>query len=177
MDITFHARNTSIDESFRETVRQKVDHAGRVFEHITRVDVELSEAHNHRRNDGRYHLELTGAAGGQVVRIAADAATPGAALDDAVERFTHQLRRHKERMIDSHRRTNQEPVADDEPEPEDTEVVRTKQFLMKPMSVNEAALQMDMLGHAFFFFHNAATENASVLYRRRDGRLGLIEPA
>jgi putative sigma-54 modulation protein len=49
--------------------------------------------------------------------------------------------------------------------------------VMKPMSIHEATLQMELLGHAFFFFHNADTDKHSVLYRRRDGRLGLIEPA
>jgi putative sigma-54 modulation protein len=56
-------------------------------------------------------------------------------------------------------------------------VVRTKQFIMKPMTMEEAVLQMDLVGHDFFFFLNSATDKQSVLYRRRDGRLGLIEPA
>src|SRR5690606_19546309 len=55
-------------------------------------------------------------------------------------------------------------------------VVRTKRFAIKPMSVEEAALQMELLGHDFFVFANAQTEEVNVLYRRRDGQLGLIEP-
>jgi putative sigma-54 modulation protein len=65
------------------------------------------------------------------------------------------------------------PVAEEK----EAEVVRIKQFVMKPMTIDEAALQMELLGHDFYFFLNGASARQSVLYRRRDGRLGLIEPA
>jgi putative sigma-54 modulation protein len=156
-------------------VEEKVAHAGRVFDHNTRVDVEVTEEHNPRRAPERFRIELTSSVGGRFLRIASDAATPEAALDDAVERFTRQLRRMKERVIDGRRKGTTIP---DAPEVvESDEVVRTKQFIMKPMNVEEAALQMDLLEHEFFFFTNSSTDKHSVLYRRRDGRLGLIEPA
>jgi putative sigma-54 modulation protein len=156
-------------------IEDKVGHAGRVFDHDTRVDVEVSEERNPRRAPERFRIELTSSVGGRFLRIASDAATPEAALDDAVERFTRQLRRMKERTLDGRRRPGAPPVEVDRPETE--EVVRTKQFIMKPMTMEEAALQMDLVGHDFFFFLNSATDKQSVLYRRRDGRLGLIEPA
>jgi putative sigma-54 modulation protein len=170
-----HTRNTEIDDRFRSMVEEKVGHAGRVFDHDTRVDVEVSEEHNPRRAPERFRIELTSSIGGRFLRVASDAATPDAALDDAVERFTRQLRRMKERTIDGRRRTASADLGTDSADTE--EIVRTKQFIMKPMSLDEATLQMELLGHGFFFFHNAATDKQSVLYRRRDGRLGLIEPA
>lgn len=170
-----HTRNTEIDDRFRSMVEEKVGHAGRVFDHDTRVDVEVSEEHNPRRAPERFRIELTSSIGGRFLRVASDAATPEAALDDAVERFTRQLRRMKERTIDGRRRAASPEFGGDSLETE--EIVRTKQFIMKPMSLDEATLQMELLGHGFFFFHNAATDKQSVLYRRRDGRLGLIEPA
>lgn len=176
MDVRFHARNTTIDDRFKEVAIEKVDHAGRVYDHAAHVDVELSEQPNPRRSGERFHLELTSSVAGRFVRIASDAGTPEAALDDAVDRFTRQLRRMKERLIDSHRRPAHGAPGESGPQPEEPEVVRVKQFVMKPMSVQEAELQMDLLGHGFFFFHNAASGKQSVLYRRRDGRLGLIEP-
>lgn len=175
VDVRLHSRNTNIDERFRAVVEEKVSHAGRVFDHDTRVDVELSEQHNPRRAPERFRIELTSPVGGRFLRIASDAGTPEAALDDAVDRFTNQLRRMKERVIGDRRRGG--PATTEPVEKETEEVVRTKQFIMKPMSVDEAGLQMDLLGHDFFFFHNATTDKHSVLYRRRDGRLGLIEPA
>jgi putative sigma-54 modulation protein len=170
-----HSRNTVIDDGLRTMIEDKVSRAGRVFDHDTRVDVEVSEEHNPRRAPERFRIELTSSVGGRFLRIASDAATPEAALDDAVERFTRQLRRLKERAIDGRRRTGTTQVEVERPETE--EVVRTKQFIMKPMTLEEAVLQMDLVGHDFFFFLNSATDKQSVLYRRRDGRLGLIEPA
>lgn len=176
MDVRLHSRNTTIDEGFRATVADKVGRAGRVFDHDTQVDVELFEQHNPRRAPERFRIELSSSVAGRFVRIASDAATPEAALDDAVDRFTRQLKRMKERVIDGRRRSATAPEVTIEVDHE-AEVVRVKQFVMKPMTVDEAVLQMELLGHEFFFFHSAATDKQSVLYRRRDGRLGLIEPA
>ena len=138
--------------------------------------MELIEEHNPRRAGERFRLEVTAPAGTKVIRVNAAAATPEAALDTAVDRFGRQLQRHKERMIERsrHHSDQSSPPSSRESEPE---VVRLKQFIMKPMSVEEAIMEMDVLGHDFYFFHNAATDLQSVLYRRRDGRLGMIEPA
>lgn len=178
MEVRLHARNTAVEEPFRRAVEEKVGRADRVYEGIGDVDVELSEEHNPRLVDGRYQIELTSAANGRIVRITSSAATPEAALDLAVDRFLRQLRRLKERLIDRNRKSAAVFEPGSAPEiPESSEVVRVKQFVMKPMTVEEAALQMDLLGHDFFFFLNAGNDRQSVLYRRRDGRLGLIEPA
>lgn len=176
MDVRLHSRNTAIDERFRQLVTEKISHAGRVFDTDGTVDVEITEERNPRRSDDRFSLEITGPFGGRIVRIVTAAATPEAALDDAVDRFTKRLRRLKEKLIDSHRKS-EEAVLVREPESTGDEVFRVKQFVMKPMTIEEATLQMEMLGHDFFFFLNGANDKQSVLYRRRDGRLGLIEPA
>lgn len=175
MDIKVHGRATSIDSAFREMVEDKLQRAAKVFDHAGDVDVELTEEHNPRRTDDRYRIELTSLTGGRVLRIEASAPTPEAALDDAVDRFTRTMRRFKERLIDSHRRAGAPQPTDDGSDADD--IVRVKQFVMKPMTIEEATLQMDLLGHDFFFFTNAANDKPGVLYRRRDGRLGLIEPA
>jgi putative sigma-54 modulation protein len=177
VDVRLHARNTTLDDSFRAAAAEKISHAGRVFDHNATVDVEVSEQHNPRRAPERFHIEITSSIGGRVLRIASDATTAESALDDAVERFTRQLRRTKERVIGGRRKGEPGQVSGMSSRAAEHEVVRTKQFVMKPLSVDEAALQMDLLGHDFFFFHNAGTDKQSVLYRRRDGRLGLIEPA
>ncbi|MFP5332991.1 MAG: ribosome hibernation-promoting factor, HPF/YfiA family [Acidimicrobiia bacterium] len=177
MDIRVHARGTDLDPTFRSLVEDKLQKAAKVFDHAGDVDVELTEEHNPRRSDDKFRLELTSLTGGRVLRIEASAPTPDAALDDAVDRFTRTMRRHKERVIDSHRRKESNDFGDDGGRSEEPEVVRLKQFVMKPMTLEEASLQMDLLGHDFFFFHHAATDKNSVLYRRKDGRLGLIEPA
>lgn len=178
MEVRVHTRNTTLDDTVRALAIDKLGHAARVFEQkVGDVDVEVSEEHNPRLAAERFRLEVTASAAGHVIRVITAASTPEAAVDSAVDRFNQQLKKLKERLIDKHRR--HEPRADgtaDQTEPSN-EIVRIKQFVMKPMTVEEAALQMELLGHDFFFFHNAASDRQSVLYRRRDGQLGLIEPA
>lgn len=176
MDIRVHARGTDLEPAFREAVQDKLGRAARVFDHAGDLDVELTEEHNPRRSDDKYRLELTSNAGGRIIRIEASAPTADAALDDAVDRFSRTMRRLKERVIDSHRR-REEPEDHGGIIERESEIVRIKQFVMKPMTIEEATLQMELLGHDFFFFHHAGTDKNSVLYRRNDGRLGLIEPA
>lgn len=177
VDIRLTARNTSLDDAYRALVAEKVGRASKIFDQVTAVDAELIEETNPRRNDDRYRLELTSTVGGRVIRIEASAATPESALDGAVDRFSKTIRRLKERIIASHRKSTDVEVGELPSEEAERDIVRLKQFVMKPMSIHEATLQMELLGHAFFFFHNADTDKHSVLYRRRDGRLGLIEPA
>ncbi len=176
VEVRLHARNTALDEQFRRSVSDKVARGAKVFEPAGIVDVEVGEERNPRRSDDRYRLEITGAFGGRMVRIVASAATLEAALDDAVDRLAKRLRRLKEKIIDGHRRVEPSVVATPESQTEG-EIFRVKQFVMKPMTIEEATLQMEMLGHDFFFFMNTANDKHSVLYQRRDGRLGLIEPA
>jgi putative sigma-54 modulation protein len=178
MEVRVHARNTTLEQGFRELVIEKLGHAARVFEHqVTDIDVEVTQEHNPRIAAERFRLELTSSAAGHVIRVEAAAATPESALDLAEDRFNQQLRRLKERLIGRNRRSHpREPEGEEIPDPSN-EIVRIKQFVMKPMTVEEASLQMEMIGHDFYFFLNAANGRQCVLYRRRDGRLGLIEPA
>lgn len=175
MEVQVHGRGTSIDDGFRAAAEEKLQRAAKVFDHAGDVDVELTQEHNPRRADDRFRIELTSLTGGRLLRIEAAAPTPEAALDDAVDRFTRTMRRFKERRIDSHRKAGQPDSG--RQALEDDEIVRVKQFVMKPMNVEEATLQMELLGHDFFFFNNVSNDKHCVLYRRRDGRLGLIEPA
>lgn len=142
---------------------------------MDRVDVEVIEESNPRLADERVRIEITASVAGRPLRVESAASTLDTALDTVIDRMTRRMRRMKERIIDRSRRGE---TASPPPEAaESEEIVRVKQFVMKPMTVEEAALQMDMLDHSFFFFHNSASDLQSVLYRRRDGRLGLIEPA
>jgi ribosome hibernation promoting factor len=178
MEVRVHARNTTLEEGFRELVIEKLGHAARVFEHqLADIDVEVTQEHNPRIAAEKFRLELTSSAAGHVVRVEAAAATAESALDLAEDRFNQQLRRLKERLIGRNRRSQPREPEDEEIPDSSNEIVRIKQFVMKPMTVEEASLQMEMIGHDFYFFLNAANGRQCVLYRRRDGRLGLIEPA
>lgn len=178
MEVRVHTRNTSLDERVRAQAIEKLGHAARLFEHkLGDVDVEVSEEHNPRLAAERFRLEVTAKAGGNLIRVVASASTQEAALDSAVDRFNQQLKKLKERLIDKHRRHEAKVEGLVEEREPSNDIVRIKQFVMKPMTVEEAALQMEFLGHDFYFFHNSSSGLQSVLYRRRDGQLGLIEPA
>jgi len=181
VNVRIHGRNTEIANDVRDLAQEKVEHAARIFDDITSVDVEFSESGNPRRNDARYRVEITSSAAGQIVRVESQASDARAALDTASDKYERQLRRLKERLIQRSRKSSHkdlnpldEPV--DEIQDRDAVVVRKKKFTMRPMSVEEAALQMEMLGHDFFIFLDADTGKQSVLYYRRDGDLGMIEP-
>lgn len=180
MDVNLQSKDFQLPERLSDTTLAKVSKAARFFGGITSADVEVARAKNPRVADP-FTAEITSRAAGHTVRVEANGPTPETAIDAAVEKFEVRLQRLKERLIDRTRkggdkRLNHSPVSVEE-ETSEPLIVRVKQFVMKPMTPEEAALQMDMLGHGFFFFQNAESDMPSVLYRRRDGSFGLIEPA
>jgi putative sigma-54 modulation protein len=104
-------------------------------------------------------------------------------LDLVIDKIERQVRRYKEKIV-AHgtRRANRAevgsgmPVSGEETNGGTGEILRTKRFPMKPQFTDEAIMQMELLGHSFYVFRNADTEEINVVYRRRDGNYGLIEP-
>jgi putative sigma-54 modulation protein len=169
-----------VPNEMRDFAQDRVEHAGRIFDNGGDVDVEFTEFTNPRRSDGKFRVEITTNAAGHIVRVEAVAAEERTAVDLAADRYERQLRKLKTKLIQrnrvSNKDLNQVSSQSDDEEDRGVEIVRTKRFLMKPMSAEEAALQMDLLGHGFFFFLEAETDRHCVVYRRRDGNVGLIEP-
>lgn len=182
MEIRIHGNHMSIDEELRRLAETKVARAARVFDDADFADVEFSEEHNPRIAAERFRVEITATAAGHTVRIEAAEFDEQAALDAAVAVFERSLRRLKERLITRHRRgekrLNETPSGVEELNEADRglRIERVKHFAVKPMTPEEAALQMEALGHSFYLFLNAETDRYGVLYRRRRGTLGLIEP-
>jgi putative sigma-54 modulation protein len=173
VDVRVKSRHGEATDGFKRAAEEKLGRAARGYDAVDVIEVELSE-HQTRRPDQRVRLEVNTAVQGRFVRVVSEGASADEALDDAVDRFSRQLRRLKERLIGGHRKTPDQTTPAEDLDRR-YEVVRVKQFIMKPMSVDEAALQMELLGHSFFFFLNASNDKQSVLYRRADGRLGMIE--
>lgn len=101
-------------------------------------------------------------------------------IDLVTDKLERQIRKYKTKVNRKSREKGYKdiefvPDAEEEPATDDLKIVRTKQISLKPMDPEEAVLQMDMLGHDFFVFEDAETNGTSVVYRRRDGRYGLIE--
>ena len=162
------------------------------FEHrLSRIDdanLELRRRHNRSGPDSTT-AQLTIQTGRRILRAEEDDSDPFVAVDRAVDKLTRQIRRFHDKRAD---RKGPRPTAaplpeldgvDGAVEPVDEEdeearavVVRTKRFSVKPMDVEEAIDQMELLGHDFFLFHNADEAQLNVLYRRRDGSYGLLAP-
>jgi putative sigma-54 modulation protein len=183
VEVRIHGKRMDVSDGLKALAEDKVVHAARVFDDAAEfADVEFTEEQNPRISEERFRVEITATAAGQVVRVEAAAFDDQAALDIAVDVFERQLRRLKERLIGRNRRTSQKHLNasevrdEEEGDVDELRIERVKKFVVKPMTPQEAALQMELLGHSFYLFLNADTDRYSVLYRRRGGSLGLIEP-
>lgn len=191
MEIVVRGKNIKVDPKVADITREKLGKVTRFGLDVTRIEVDFSEIRNARVHDNEL-CEVTVHLKGHFVKAHAASVDPIAALDLVIDKVEHQVTRLHERTIDRQHRPRRKrlaalPVLDDWDElaPVDpgtmngddnhAEIIRTKQFTSKLMTVDEAALQMDLLGHDFYLFKDAETELATVLYRRRDGHLGLIE--
>ena len=183
MDIRVHGRGVEISDRLRSRAEKRVSRTAKYFDRVGDVDVEILEETNQRIAEHRFRVEITAPAAGYTVRAEGSGESAQAALDAAADRFGANLRKLHDRLIDRHRGSGKKGLnlasrpAEDDVEPDLQEIVRVKQFVMKPTTLEDAAMAMDDLGHSFYFFHNAETDRPSVLYKRRDGRLGLIEPS
>lgn len=181
MSVRVHGKNWHVADDLKDIADEKVRHAARIFDGVVNTDVEFIEIANPRVGDGRFRCEITSLVSGHTVRVEASAPDARSALDAALDVYERQLRRLKERLIQRNRRANHKELNDaggtvEEPMDRGDLIVRRKRFAMRPMTSEEAALEMEMLGHDFFFFLDADSGKHCVLYHRRDGALGLIEP-
>ncbi len=189
MDVAVKGRNISVTEALERYATEKVERIARFFDDgrsVSRAEVELI----HERNSSNPEPEVADTTffiNGTVLKARVASADMYASIDMMVDKLERQVRRYRGRQIDRwhgqrERHAQEEtpqPVqfAEEEAEEIEARIVRTKQFQMKPMSPEEAALQMELLDHAFFVFTSADTGEINVVYRRRDGNYGLIEPA
>jgi putative sigma-54 modulation protein len=194
MDVTVRGRNIEVSEQLRAAAEEKVARVGRLLQGMDQAEVHFSEEKNPRISEKEV-CELVMAGHGHIVRAKAASSDAFTALDQAVGKLEHQLAKLKGKLLSrSHPRRHESvnSVKADEDDTGDTEdtqdtgdpndpgarlprIVKTKHFAIKPMTPEEAALQMDLLGHDFYFFTNADTERAALVYRRNDGDVGLID--
>jgi len=191
MDIVVRGKNRPVSTRLDAVAREKVARIAKFTHDAGRVEVDFAEQ-QHRRVAESQLCEITVHLKRHFVKAHASAPEAEAALDLAVDKVGHQVARIKDKRVSrSHprRRTNgngngngngaaaSEADFDlaDEGDDTDARIVKTKRFAAKPMDPEEAALQMDLLGHDFFLFTNTESGNAAVLYRRHDGHFGLIE--
>jgi putative sigma-54 modulation protein len=191
MDIEVRGKNRPVPPRLKESAQEKVARIAKFTHDAGRVEVDFSESKNPRVADSQL-CEITVHLKRHFVKAHATAPEPEAALDLALDKVEHQVSRIKDKRVSrSHPRRRSvvdgngagfaefTDLGDDDDEATDghARIVKTKRFTAKPMDPEEAALQMDLLGHDFFLFTNTDTGHAAVLYRRHDGHFGLIETA
>ena len=177
MNIVISGKNLELTDSLRDQVNKKVKKLERYFESETEAQVTLSVEKN------RHIVEVTIPFNGILIRAEEATDDMYASIDKVLDKLEHQIHRYRTRLERSFRKgafQDEKPLFSDEPLFEDgageLKVVRTKRFAIKPMSVEEALMQMDLIGHSFFVLTNAETDEVNVVYKRRDGKYGLIEP-
>lgn len=182
MNYNIRGENIEVTQPIREYVEKKISKLNRYFDTppISDVHVNLSVYNDEQQ------IEVTIPMTDLLLRAEEQHADLYAAIDLVVDKLERQIRKHKTKVNRKFRQKGAEKhiFADLEKEAngaadmesDEIEIVRTKRFNLKPMDSEEAILQMDMLGHAFFVFTNAETDDTNVVYKRRDGKYGLIEP-
>ena len=185
MRIAIRHRNIDVPDDLRAAVEEKLERVARHLRGMEKAEVAFHEERNPRIADKEV-CEVTLHGHGHIVRAKAAAPDQLVAVDKDVEKLQHRLDKLKGRLqarspakgrtpVDSSPdRTSAHDAVDDADEGH-ARIVKTKQFAIKPMTPEEASLQMELLGHDFFLFTNAETDRAAVVYRRNDGYVGLIE--
>lgn len=174
MKITVVGRQMSVRESLKQLVEKKLSKFDRFFDDEAEAIVKFGHVRDLER------LEITISAGGTLFRCEEEESSYENALDECIESIERQIRKNKTRLAKKLREGAfvPAPVAPEAPAEveEENTVIRTKVFRMKPMTPDEAILQMNLLGHDFFMFRDSVSEENCVVYRRRDGAYGLIVP-
>ncbi|TAH51889.1 MAG: ribosome-associated translation inhibitor RaiA [Chloroflexota bacterium] len=180
MELVITGKNMHVSDRTEKFVRQKLSRLDRHLHEPVEARVELSQENTKNANQ-RHIVQVTLYKNGTIIRAEERAADLKIAVDAVVDKLGKQIRRFKDKQVRK-RRVNAaaaeailEAVAEGEIE-EEPRLVRTKRFKTTPMSTDEAIDQMELLGHSFFLFYNAATDELNVVYRRDDGNYGLLEP-
>ena len=179
MEVTMKSKNIELSKAIREYAEKKVLKLQRFFEgDSVNAQVVVSA------EKGLHIAEVTIQVNGLLLRGEEKTGDMYASIDGAVDKIERQIRKYKTKINRRLRQTGARIVeaefspgiADLEERHEEARIVKTKRFAMKPMSTQEAVMQMELLGHDFFVFFNSDTDEVNVVYRRRDGNYGLIEP-
>ncbi|WP_167957821.1 ribosome hibernation-promoting factor, HPF/YfiA family [Anaerosporobacter faecicola] len=166
-------KNIEVTEGLKTAVYEKIGKLERYFTPETEIHVTLSVEKE------RQKIEVTIPMKGNIVRAEQVSTDMYVSIDLVEEVIERQLRKYKHKLIE-HKQSainfNQAFVDDDSEEDEVINIIRTKKFAIKPMDAEEACIQMELLGHNFFVFRNAETDEVNVVYKRKGNTFGLIEP-
>jgi putative sigma-54 modulation protein len=180
MELIIKGRNMEVTDRLRDYVDQKIGRLDRYLPTITEAWVELSMEGTRAAQD-RQVCQVTVRSNGVILRAEERSDDMFYSIDTVLDKMYRQIARYKGRRENRWRGTGMkaEPLPldfEDELEDEASAIVRTKRFPMRPMHAEEAVEQMELLGHDFFVFYNGDDGEVNVLYRRKDGDYGLLQP-
>jgi putative sigma-54 modulation protein len=177
MQVNVRGKNLELTQALREYVEKKLVRIGKHFDEELGAHVNMCVERN------QHKVEVTVTIGTLILRGQESSDDMYSSVDLVVDKLERQVRKFKTRVNRKHRRLvavghdmGAIMLAEPELDQEEGKVVKAKRFAVKPMSTDDAIIQMDLLGHDFFVFRSADTEQICVLYRRKDGDYGLLQP-
>jgi len=173
MRFTITGRNIEVTEGLRSAVESKLGKLEKYFDKDVDINVTLSVEKD------RQKIEVTIPVKGNIIRSEQVSNDMYVSIDLVEEIIERQLKKYKNKLVDKQQAGSffkQEFIEKDYMDEEDVKIIRTKKFDIKPMYPEDACVQMELLGHNFFVFCNAETDEVNVVYKRKGGTYGLIEP-
>lgn len=173
MQYIISGRNIDVTEGLKSAIHEKIGKLERYFTPDTEVHVTLSVEKE------RQKIEITIPMKGNIVRAEQVSSDMYVSIDLVEEIIERQLRKYKNKLVDQQQTAaslSKAFIEEDAGEDDEIKIIRSKKFAIKPMDPEEACLQMDLIGHNFYVFRNAATDEVNVVYKRKGNTFGLIEP-
>lgn len=166
-------RNIEVTSGLREAVEDKLGKLDRFFAPATEATVRLSIQKEIQK------IEVTIPVKGHIIRAEESSTDMYVSIDLVEEILERQLKKYKNKLIDKKQNVpsfSEAFIEEENPYEDHIEIVKSKKFAVKPMDSEEACVQMELLGHSFYVFLNADTDEVNVVYKRKGGSYGLIEP-
>lgn len=173
MKFIISGKNIDVTDGLRSAVNEKIGKLERYFTDSTEIHVTLSTEKE------RQKIEVTIPMKGNIIRAEQESNDMYVSIDLVEEIIERQLRKYKTKLIEKQQTAvslNKAFIEEENEDDEEIRIIRTKRFAVKPMDSEEACVQMELLGHSFFVFRNAETDEVNVVYKRKNHTYGLIEP-
>ena len=166
-------KNIEVTPGLKDAVQEKIGKLERYFNQDTEANITLSV------EKGRQKIEVTIPVKGHIIRAEQESSDMYVSIDLVEEVIERQLRKYKTKIVDKKQEGGnfqKAYIENDYMEDEEIRIIRSKKFGMKPMFPEDACVQMELLGHNFYVFRNAETDEVNVVYKRKGNTYGLIEP-
>jgi len=174
VNLILSGRGLELDERLRQYATDKLSHVERFYDRIIKMEVELRRERNASKTD-RHRVDVTVKTPRETLRAHGEGVDHYAAIDIAADRLETQIKKRKAKLRDhAHRNGHVAPAEPDDGEP-GPRIVRLQQLRTKPMTADEAVVELDDRAMNFLLFTDAETMRASVVYRRADGSFGVVE--